>query len=237
MTTVVAQSMDALTKGASAKIFSPSVGRNKEPLLEKLIPKLNSLVGSDSEVLGLLEIATGSGEHASLLAQAVPKLEVLPVEPDSNMIESIKAWSVEDGAAESIEKNGSSVLPTLNIGIEELKADVIAQHSHGHGQYRAMLCVNMIHISPYKCTEQLFRAGQDILTTTGSQIYTYGPYRENGTMVASNEDFHKSLQERNSEWGIRDVEAVANTAELYGFHMTDKTNMPANNLLLTFTKV
>jgi hypothetical protein len=95
----------------------------------------------------------------------------------------------------------------------------------------------MIHISPYFCTEQLFRAGKEVLPV-GGQIFTYGPYAESGgVMVDSNAAFDVSLKERNPEWGVRDIESVARTAREHGgFVLSDRLAMPANNLLLTFTR-
>ena len=103
-------------------VFAPSVGRNKEILLQTLQPKLQILrtrLSLDDNIpSGLIEIASGSGEHAAALAMNTKLLHILPIEPDSTIIESIKAWSEEDGADIEISSQGSSVLPALNIAIE-----------------------------------------------------------------------------------------------------------------------
>ena len=235
---------------ASGKIFSPSVGRNKEVLLQHLLPKLLHL--AKGEAMGLIEVAGGSGEHAAMLAAHMKGLCILPVEPDANMTASIAAWSVEDGAADAIKALGSCVLPAVNIGVEDIQANTWAEETTRRvtndvndvpsptalpATCKAILCVNMIHISPYFCTEQLFRAGKEVLPV-GGQIFTYGPYAESGgVMVDSNAAFDVSLKERNPEWGVRDIESVARTAREHGgFVLSDRLAMPANNLLLTFTR-
>ena len=237
LTTVT--TMDTLSKSedsGSAKVFAPSVGRNKEILLQTLQPKLQILrtrLSLDDNIpSGLIEIASGSGEHAAALAMNTKLLHILPIEPDSTIIESIKAWSEEDGADIEISSQGSSVLPALNIAIEAVNKDTVPKEFTFP---IAFLCVNMIHISPYSCTVELFRAADDLLPK-GGQVFTYGPYKENGSMVQSNCDFDESLKKRNSEWGIRDVKQVTETAESKGFFLEEKISMPANNLMLIFTK-
>lgn len=227
--------MDTL-KGAaessSRKIFSPSVSRNREHILAVLKERLGKLARPD-EPLGLVELACGTGEHASMLAENIPKLQVLPVEPDANMLHSIAAFAEEDGAKGRIAERKSFVLPPLNISVEQLgKSSLPASFAP---IVKAMLCVNMIHISPYSSTEELFRAGSEILPDCG-QIFTYGPYSDGGQMAPSNAEFDKRLKERNAAWGVRDITTLAKTAETHGFFLEEKTGMPANNLLLTFTK-
>ena len=97
-----------------------------------------------------------------------------------------------------------------------------------------LLCINMIHISVYEATEALFRVGKEV---GARYIYTYGPYRVDGSMVESNQRFDESLKSRNTEWGVRDIEKVAESAAEHGqFRLVDKVEMPANNLLLTWER-
>ena len=100
----------------------------------------------------------------------------------------------------------------------------------------AILCINMIHISPWPATEGLIRqAGQ--LLPAGGPLYLYGPYRQSGVpLAASNAVFDDSLRRRNSKWGLRELDAVAELARAAGFGEPEVTAMPANNLSVVFRK-
>jgi hypothetical protein len=98
-----------------------------------------------------------------------------------------------------------------------------------------MICINMIHISPWSATLGLFALANQLLPSNGILV-TYGPYKENGTAVESNLNFDRSLKSRNPEWGVRDLEQVVQVAEERGMRLEKKMDMPANNLLLIFVK-
>lgn len=222
---------------ADGKISAPSAGRNKALIVDKLAPKLAALRGergAEETVLRLVEVAPGTGEHASLLCQTLSALHVLPVEPDTTMHASIAAW-----AAEVPPEGGSQVHAALDTPIEALTmADLppaFLPHGQGQGAVHAMLCINMIHISPYACTEGLFRAAGALLGDAGL-LFTYGPYALDGGMASSNAAFHASLQSRDPAWGVRDVRQVADTAAGHGFRLAETLDMPANNLLLVFAR-
>ncbi len=101
----------------------------------------------------------------------------------------------------------------------------------------AILCINMIHISPWRATEGLFRGASKLLSE-GSPLYLYGPYRRAGVVTApSNEAFDASLKARNPEWGLRDLETVAALALDMGFSAPTITEMPANNLSVVFRRL
>jgi SAM-dependent methyltransferase len=192
-----------------ARRFAPATTRNREPILEVL----RRWVPAGANVL---EIASGSGEHAIFLA---PRLDVeswQPSDPDAESRSSIDAWRVH--------ANAERVLPVLALDVTArpwpsppAKPDVV-------------VCVNMIHISPWHASLSLLDGAAEVLAP-GGHLYLYGPYRREGRHTApSNEAFDASLRARNPEWGVRDLEDVINAAAARGFGLVEITEMPANNL-------
>ncbi|MFC3713438.1 DUF938 domain-containing protein [Sphingoaurantiacus capsulatus] len=192
---------------------SPSVARNREPILDVLRRVLppRGLV---------LEIAAGTGEHAVHFAGALPGLDWQPTDPDAMSRRSIAAWRAEAG------------LPNLR---EPLPLDVIAA-DWPVGAADAVVCINMIHISPWAATEGLM-AGAAARLSPGAPLFVYGPFRREGVPIApSNEAFDASLRERNPAWGLRDLEAVQALAAGQGFDLAEVIEMPASNLSLVFCR-
>lgn len=192
--------------------FAPATQRNREPILAVL-----------SEVLpasGLvLEVASGSGEHAVHFAAAFPGLVFQPSDPDPAALASIDAWAGESG------------LPNLRPAI---RLDATAR-DWPVARAEAVLCINMVHISPWAATEGLIRQAARLLPA-GGPLYLYGPYRQSGVPLApSNAVFDDSLRRRNPKWGLRELEAVAELAAA-GFGEPQVTAMPANNLSVVFRK-
>jgi hypothetical protein len=101
--------------------------------------------------------------------------------------------------------------------------------------YDAVLCINMIHISPWSSTNALCLGAARHLRT-GGHLVMYGPYLESGTAVQSNLDFDATLKRRNLEWGLRDLDEVTRMAALHGLQRRQVVRMPANNLTLVFAK-
>ena len=104
------------------------------------------------------------------------------------------------------------------------------------GNVDMMICINMIHIAPFACTRALLRMAGSLLGI-GKPLLLYGPFRVNGTMVESNAAFDESLKNRNSEWGIRDLETVVSIAEECGLSFEASHDMPANNLTVLFRRI
>jgi len=168
-----------------------------------------------------LEIASGSGEHAVHFARALPRLTFQPTDPDGAALRSIKAWVEE-------------------TGLKNIRAPLLldaASETWPVNSADAILCINMIHIAPWRATEGLLHGAAKILRT-GSPLYLYGPYRQAGVITApSNDAFDASLKSRNAEWGLRNLEDVAALAAQTGFSPPDVTHMPANNLSVVFRKI
>ena len=166
----------------------------------------------------VLEVASGTGEHAVYFARLFPHLVWQPSDPDPDALASITAWADE-------------------AGLGNLKAPVRIDARADEWPIRAadaLLCVNMVHISPWSATEALM-AGAARLLAPEAPLILYGPYREDGVSTApSNEAFDVSLKARNPEWGLRLAEDVDALAQAHGFVRTARHAMPANNLTLVY---
>lgn len=168
----------------------------------------------------VLEIASGSGEHVVHFANALPGLTFQPSDPEPEAVRSIAAW-IQDSGATNI--RSPLILDASATNWPVNTAD-------------AVLCINMIHISPWSATEGLMRGAARVLKN-GAPLYLYGPYRQTGIATApSNEAFDDSLKSRNAEWGLRDLDTVAELARSVGFSAPQIIQMPANNLSVVFRR-
>ena len=208
------QTMDSMTATPEGALASPATARNREPILAVLRAHLPAR----GEVL---EIASGAGEHAVAFAAALPRLRWTPSDPSEEARASIAAWA------------GTAKLPNLAA---PLAVDMVDETTWPDGPFAAVVCINMIHISPWAATEGLMRLAAQSLRP-GGLLVAYGPYREAETPLApSNAAFDDSLKARNPEWGLRDRDAVAAVAKAEGLALTRRVEMPANNLMLLFRR-
>nr|WP_315596155.1 DUF938 domain-containing protein [uncultured Cupriavidus sp.] len=196
-----------------ARRMAPATERNREPILAVLreaLPKSGTV----------LEIASGTGQHAVHFAAALPNITWQPSDPDATHRESIAAWTAHAGTA--------NVLAPLAIDVR--------QEPWGIDNVDAIVCINMIHISPWAAAEALF-AGAGKRLGAGGVLYLYGPYRRNGAHTApSNEAFDRQLKVADAEWGVRDMEAVIALGAAQGLTCAEPVPMPANNFSLVFRK-
>ncbi len=163
----------------------------------------------------VLEIASGTGEHGVHMAAAFPQIVWQPTDPDDVALASITAWRDE------------AALPNLRA---QLRLDV---HDPVWPAADAIVCINMIHISPWEASLALF-AGAARTLAPGGLLFTYGPYRFGGKTAPSNEDFDRSLKSRNPHWGVRDLKDLSDAA--VGFKLEQAVAMPANNHSLVFRR-
>lgn len=199
---------------ADARRFAPAAARNRGPILEALRGRLPA-----SGLL--LEVASGSGEHAVHLAAAFPALTIQPSDPDPEARASIAAWAAETG------------LPNIR---PPLALDAAAA-AWPAAQADAVLCINMIHIAPWQACEGLVRGAARLLPP-GGPLVLYGPFRRGGAHTApSNAAFDASLRAQDPRWGVRDLEAVAALAAAEGFAAPEVVPMPANNLIVVFRRL
>jgi cyclopropane fatty-acyl-phospholipid synthase-like methyltransferase len=196
------------------RLFASATLRNRDPILDVLRATLPDR-GT------VLEIASGSGEHVVHFARHLPALTFQPSDPSDAALRSVAAWIAEEGL--------SNIEPPLQLDAAETSWPVKSA--------AAVICINMIHISPWRSTEGLMRGAAAILPA-GGPLYLYGPYRRNGAPTApSNEEFDRSLRSRDPAWGLRSLEDVAALAAANGFSVPDIVAMPANNLSVIFRKL
>jgi SAM-dependent methyltransferase len=168
----------------------------------------------------VLEVASGTGEHAAFFAGLFPHLTWQPSDADPAAFASIEAWQADSGSANLL---APVVLDAASDGWPLERAD-------------AILCVNMAHISPWSATVGLMR-GAGRLLPPGAPLVLYGPYRRKDVATApSNEAFDESLKARNPEWGLRDLADVTAEAQANALQPERVVEMPANNVTVLFRK-
>ena len=201
------------------RLFFPATERNRGPigdLLSQLLPASGAV----------LELASGSGEHAVCFQQRFPHLLWQASDPDPDHRASINAWIQHQGL--------SPVMPeALNLDVERQPWPL---PQTVRGALNAVVCINLLHISPASCTDAVFKESAQLLPS-GAPLIIYGPFMRNGAHTsASNAAFDQSLKERNHQWGLRELNQVTAVAAKGGFKTDDVVSMPANNLTLVLSR-
>lgn len=196
------------------RLSAPAAERNAGPVREALAPLLAGRTGL------VLEVGSGTGQHAADWAAAFPELDWQPTDPDPAHLDSIAAWRAAAGR------------PNLRA---PLALDVTGRWPE-LGPLAGTIALNVIHVAPWEVAERLV-AGAGARLVAGGLLILYGPFREGGAHTApSNAAFDDSLRARDPSWGVRDLEAVAALATAAGFGPARITRMPANNLLVAFAR-
>ena len=196
-----------------SRLYAPAVARNRAPILAVLRERLpaSGLV---------LEVASGSGEHAAFFAGELPHLTWQPSDTDPRALDSIAAFRAAAGAP--------NLLPPVRLDAEAATWPVRAAD--------AILSINMIHIAPWSAATGLV-AGAARLLPPGGLLYLYGPFMEHGRHTApSNAAFDADLRARDPRWGVRDLDTVAELAQRHGFALAETVAMPANNRSVLFRR-
>jgi SAM-dependent methyltransferase len=199
--------------GPDARRFAPATARNREPILAVL----KRVLPAEGVVL---ELASGTGEHAAHFARQFPGLSWQPSDADPEALASIAAWAAASGAA--------NIRPplALDVGAADWGIEGVA----------AILCINMIHVAPWAATAALV-AGARRRLARGAPLYLYGPFKRGGRHTApSNAAFDADLRRSNPAWGVRDLDDVARLAAAHGFDLAEAVEMPANNLSVVFRR-
>ncbi len=201
------------------RLFFPATERNRRPigdLLSQLLPAAGAV----------LELASGSGEHAVCFQQRFTNLLWQASDPDPDNRASIDAWIRYQGL--------SNVMPAaLKLDVEERPWPL--PQTIG-ASLKAVVCINLLHISPANCTNAVLEESA-VLLPSGAPLIIYGPFMRNGAHTsASNAAFDRSLRERNNQWGLREVSLVTSLAASAGFKIDDVVPMPANNLTLVLRR-
>lgn len=203
--------------GPEARRHAPATARNRVAIaavLQDWLPEKGRL----------LELASGTGEHAVYLSAQLPTINWMPSEADPELRRSIEAYRLSDG--------GANLAAPLAI---DVTADDWPLRS-ADLPLAAMACINMIHIAPWTAAEGLF-AGTARYLAPGGGLFLYGPFKRGGAHTApSNAAFDEGLRARNPAWGVRDLEAVTALARQSGLAAPLIREMPANNLSLWFVK-
>jgi ferredoxin len=208
-----------LAGAAPAAQHSPAAERNRQPILQALQQLLPAQ--------GLaLEIASGTGQHAAWFAAGLPGWVWQPSDVQADGFDSIAAWCRQAGVRNVRE-------PVL---LDVLAAQWPAGWPEFTGSLDLMYCANMLHIAPWATCAALMRGAARYLAPQGLLI-TYGPYLEDGVPTSpGNRAFDESLRQRDPAWGLRLVQDVVQQAAQAGLCLSERREMPANNLLLVFRR-
>ncbi|MEO0455982.1 MAG: DUF938 domain-containing protein [Cyanobacteria bacterium P01_A01_bin.114] len=206
--------------------YAAATDRNREPILtvlQRVLPPTGTV----------LEIASGTGQHAVFFAPRLAPRHWLPSDPQRVLRESIAAWSAAEPAA--------NLAPPIALDAAEPRWPIEDQQtSHGVPKYppiNAIVNINMIHISPWEACLGLLAGAQRVLPS-GGILYLYGPYQRNGQQTApSNASFDEWLRSQNPAWGVRHLEEVTAAAEACQLRLQSVIEMPANNLSVVFESI
>ncbi|NHK28549.1 DUF938 domain-containing protein [Parvularcula flava] len=198
------------------RLFSPSAARNREAIREVFLQHM------PPEGL-IVEIGSGTGEHAVEILKAAPDLIWQPSDPDETSRRSVNGWARHEALA--------NLRPALNLDVTQA------------GWWReierpiaGIVSINMIHIAPFAAAEGLI-AGAGAKLASGDKLFLYGPFRRNGHTAPSNEDFDQSLKSRHPSWGVRDLDLeIIPLADRHNLSLETMVEMPANNLSVMFTR-
>ena len=194
--------------------YAPATLRNRDFILDVLRDVLPTRGV-------ILEVASGSGEHVVHFAKSFPSLVFQPSDREPDALLSISAWVKATCV--------TNVRPPVILDVSRSPWPIASADG--------IICINMVHISPWEATRGLIKGAAAILPP-GSPFYLYGPYKREGFPTApSNQAFDRSLRDRNATWGLRDLEAVAAMAQSVGFSPPVITEMPANNLSVVFRRM
>lgn len=202
---------------------SPAANRNKVPIGEALQKYLNQAQTSrTSEHPRLLEIASGCGTHALYFSKLFEHVQWQPSDFQDECLASIQAHLSVDPRP--------NVDPPLKIDV----CDPFDRWGLKHDQYDFVFNANMIHISPWRCTESIF-ANAGVVLRPGGLLFLYGPFAIDGVLEPkSNQEFNNSLMLNNPEWGIRDLRLVEAEASRSDITLLEVIDMPANNKLVVW---
>ncbi|MEM7062531.1 MAG: DUF938 domain-containing protein [Cyanobacteria bacterium P01_B01_bin.77] len=205
-------------KPNDGRLYAPATERNREAILavlERVLPNPGTI----------LELASGTGEHASFFAPKLAPRRWWPSDISAPMLKSIAAWAQVTKAR--------YLLPPIEL---DVRTDPWPVEADEKRIIDAIVNINMIHIAPWHACEAMMAGAGRVLSNQGV-LYLYGPFKRKGKHTApSNATFDDWLKEQTPDWGIRDVEAVEGIAKTHHLLLQEVIDMPANNLSLVFHK-
>lgn len=206
--------MDELAPRSDGRLVSPSAERNQQPIIAALGPVLEGCSGT------VLEIGSGTGQHAAAFAAAFPALDWQPSDPADENLHSIRAWAADARVGNlraPINLDAAGAWPVL-------------------GPLAAVLAINVIHIAPWGVAEGILRGAAAALGP-GAPLVFYGPFAEGGRHTgAGNARFDAALRADNPSWGVRDVDDLSAAAAAVGLAGPEVQLMPADNRLVAYRR-
>ncbi len=205
-------------ENAAGKLDAPAFHRNHEPIWSTIGSWLTQQDGD------ALEIGSGTGQHIVAFARKAPRLTWWPSDILDAHLHSIDAWSAE------------AALRNLRWPQILDLTEAAWQPSGPSGALTAIICINVLHIAPWRVSENLL-SGAARLLRPGGRLFLYGPFMRDGVHTApSNASFDQSLRARDSEWGVRDMADLSALALRHGLSAVQAIPMPANNFVLTIIR-
>jgi SAM-dependent methyltransferase len=216
---VVEYGKDSAAATADGRLDAPAFHRNHEAIWSAIGGFLSAQRGD------VLEIGSGTGQHAADFARRTPRLTWWPSDIYDSHLKSIAAWR-------ALARLDNLRAPQR---IDLANADWHWTGDRGAaGPLTAMLCINVLHISPWSVAENLIAGAGRFLKKQG-RLFLYGPFKRDGAHTApSNERFDATLRAENPQWGVRDVSDLNPLAQAAGLTKAEISAMPANNLVLAF---
>ncbi|NJL85832.1 MAG: DUF938 domain-containing protein [Leptolyngbyaceae cyanobacterium SM1_1_3] len=218
-----------MSQPVDARQYAPATQRNREPILhilQQVLPSRGTV----------LEISSGTGEHAVFLAPRLRSLTWITSDPDPTARASITAWQTE---CKTDNLYGPLVLDVREVQwpVEQDPLPELLRRLNLQQQpIAAIVNINMIHIAPWSACLGLM-AGAERILPAGGVLYLYGPFKQNAEHTApSNAAFDASLQARNPQWGVRDLAEVSAIAQQHQLDLLKTVTMPANNLSVVFQR-
>lgn len=200
------------------RLDAPAFHRNVTPIAGALTARLSDGGGA------LFEVGSGSGQHAAVLAQALPALTYWPSDPEPSHRASIDAWARRLAIA--------NIRPAMDF--DATATDWAEAAGGATATLRAVLCVNVIHIAPWAVAEGLLTGASKRLAK-GGFLAVYGPFRFHGAHISdSNDAFDRSLRLQNPDWGVRDVQQLDALADASGLLRAETIALPSNNHMIVF---
>jgi SAM-dependent methyltransferase len=203
------------------RLDAPAFHRNHEAIWSALAAFLSTQTGD------VLELGSGTGQHSTTFAGRSPHLTWWPSDIYPSHLASIAAWRQHAGLA--------NLRAPQRIDLADPQWTWTADGQAG-GKLTAVLCINVLHISPWSVSQNLI-AGAGRTLRDGGRLFVYGPFMRDGAHTApSNAAFDATLRAENPDWGVRDVRDLNECAATAGLTPAEMTAMPANNLVLAFTR-
>ena len=221
MTKFIVDFGQSVAPAPDGRLDGPAFHRNHEPIWSAIAGFLRAQTGD------VLELGSGTGQHATEFARRTPNLIWWPSDIFASHLASIEAWRRQEEL--------TNLRAPQRIDLMDAAWTWTADGRAGP-PLTAMLCINVLHISPWAVSRNLI-AGAGRFLRKGGSLFVYGPFMRGGRHSApSNAGFDATLRAENPDWGVRDIDDLQALAQAAGLSLGETVPMPANNLVLAFTR-